>query len=289
MTPTTWMFTPTQAQPWQLSPAAGMGGGGLARLSALARGFEPISLAQMEAVALLNRVDTKFVLTGEQLLRALAPLRALEAQRAGYWMLEVGGQRLNRYRTLYFDTHGFELFHAHVNDRPERYKVRCREYVDTHLSFLEVKRHTRKDRTVKERLRTPRPVLRVTEDMQRWLEGVSPLDGSALAPRLWNAFTRLTLVGRRLDERVTLDVDLCFWTGERFAQLDGIAIAEVKMGAAGGESPFLAQMRAQRIHPRGFSKYAMGVGLLYEQVKKNALKAKFLMLDKMMKGMVWDD
>lgn len=270
-----WMPTTTQPQPWQPSLA---GGASHARLSALARGFDPISLAEMEAVALLNRVDTKFVMTGGQLLRALAPLRA------DYWMLEVGGQRLNHYRTLYFDTPDFALFHAHVNERPERYKVRSREYTDTHLSFLEVKHHTRKDRTVKERLRTPRPVLRVTPDMENWLEGVSPLDGGALEPKLWNAFTRLTLVGKGMSERVTLDVGLSFWTGERFGAMDGIAVAEVKMGAAGGESPFLAQMRAQRIHPRGFSKYVMGVGLLVDQVKKNALKPKMLWLGKMMKG-----
>jgi hypothetical protein len=43
-------------------------------------------------------------------------------------------------------------------------------------------------------------------------------------------------------------------------------------------------MRAQKIRPQGFSKYSLGVAMLYEQVKKNALKPKRLWLEKMMKG-----
>ena len=49
-------------------------------------------------------------------------------------------------------------------------------------------------------------------------------------------------------------------------------------------SPFMQQMHAQQVHPRGFSKYCIGVGLLYDGVKKNALKPKLLWLDKMTRG-----
>ncbi len=66
------------------------------------------------------------------------------------------GKRLNHYRTLYFDTPDFELYLLHVNGRADRYKVRSREYTDTHLSYLEVKHRTPKDRTIKERLSTAR-------------------------------------------------------------------------------------------------------------------------------------
>jgi len=245
-------------------------------VESLAANFAPISLRQMDAVALLNRVDTKFVLTSAQLLTALAEIQP------AYWMLSIDGQRLNHYRTLYFDTPDFELYHDHVNGRAERYKVRSREYVDTHQAFMEVKHKTRKARTIKERIPTAGQAVQLTPSLENWLEQVSPLDGSILEPKLWNTFTRLTLVSKRCTERVTLDLDLTFYTADKIARLNGLAIAEVKMDAH-GDSPFLAQMRAQKIHPNGFSKYAIGAAMLYDQVKKNALKACMLWLQKMMR------
>lgn len=278
MNTTPWTTTFTPALPWLSSHTAWSGKDVYAPLRNLAAGFAPINLEEMNEVALLNRVDTKFVLTTGQLVKALAHLQA------DYWMLEVAGQRLNHYRTLYFDTPGFDLYHAHVNNRAERYKVRCREYADTQLSFLEVKHHTRKDRTIKERVRTAQPVAQLDEKLETWLEGISPLDADRLEPKLRNTFTRLTLVSKQYCERVTLDIDLLFSADDRCVRLDGLAIAEVKMDAARGASPFLAQMSAQKIGQRGFSKYVMGVGMLYNGVKKNALKPKLLRIEKMMKG-----
>lgn len=252
-------------------------------LDTVAGSFAPVSLSQMSAVALLDRIDVKYVLTTEQLIAVLAALQA------DYGMLSVDGRRLNHYCTLYFDTPEFELYTAHVNGRAERYKVRSREYVDSRLSFLEVKRHTRTDRTIKTRLATARPVIQPTSAMNRWLHDVSPLDGDRLEPKLWNTFTRLTLVSKHLCERVTLDVDLTFYTATSAAQLSGLAIAEVKMDRGHAASPFLAQLRARRIQPRGFSKYALGVALLHDGVKKNTLKPKLLWLDKLLTGVYRHD
>lgn len=248
------------------------------RLETLAREFAPISLKQMDSVALLNRIDTKFVLTSAQLLETLAALRP------AYRLLTIDGQRLNHYRTLYFDTPAFDLYHAHINGQAERYKVRSREYTDTRLSFLEVKHKTRKDRTIKERLSTACPVTELTPEYQSWLGNVFPLPGAALEPKLWNTFTRLTLVSNDYPERVTLDVDLTFYAGGQSLRMEGIAIAELKLAAENRCSPFMAQMRAQKIAPRGFSKYSLGVSLLYAQVKKNAIKPKLLWLEKMIEG-----
>lgn len=242
----------------------------------LAANFAPLSLKQMDAVALLDRVDTKFVMTTAQLLIALAQLQP------NYWILSIDGQRLNHYRTLYFDTPDFALYHAHLNERAERYKVRSREYVDSHLAFLEVKHKTRKDRTIKDRIPTTGQVVQMTPDLGIWLRQVSPLESNTLEPKLWNTFTRLTLVNKQYPERVTLDLDLTFYTADKAARLNGLAIAEVKMATAHGASPFLEQMRAQKIRQDGFSKYSVGVAMLSDQVKKNALKPKLLWLQRMM-------
>jgi hypothetical protein len=247
-------------------------------LAALADDYESINLEQMEDVALLDRTDTKFVMSNWQLSQALAALQA------DYWMLAVDGKRLNHYRTLYFDSPGFELYLLHVNGRADRYKVRSREYTDTHLSYLEVKHRTPKDRTIKERLCTARPVTWMTAEAEEWLQEVYPYDSQALEPKLWNTFTRLTLVSKQRCERVTLDVDLSFFNAARSTRLDEIAIAEVKMERGNCHSPFMQQMHLQQVHRRGFSKYCIGVGLLYDGVKKNALKPKLLWLDKMTRG-----
>jgi len=223
MNPTTNIICTTQLkqcmQPW-ITPDLNYG---MAKWQELAGGFDLISLVEMDGVALLNRLDTKYVMTTEQLWEALANLQQ------DYWLLEVDGQRINRYRTLYFDTPGFDLYHAHVNKRPERYKVRSREYADSHLAFLEVKHRTRKDRTIKDRIRTVEQVIAMTPEMTLWLGAVSPVDGSTLEPKLWNSFLRMTLVNKQWCERVTLDLRLAFAIDTRRLQLDSIAIAEVKM------------------------------------------------------------
>ena len=284
MNSTPWKTTPrAQPQPQTLPETAWSWYAPPSALETLAAGFDPISLKEMEAVALLDRLDTKFVLSSMQLLCVLADISR------NYGMLCIGSQRLNPYRTLYFDTPDFELYHAHVNQRAERYKVRSREYASSRLSFMEVKHKTRKGRTVKARLRTAQPVVHMTPEIQHWVGGVSPVPGGALEPKLWNTFKRLTLVSKHDCERVTLDVDLMFYFGGREVALDGLVIAEVKLDACTQASPFLAQMRARRIHPRGFSKYALGVAWLYDQVKRNALKPQRLWIEKMMKGAVCDE
>ncbi len=265
-------------QPWTVAPFLRTRSTYTDELKTLASGFAPINLKQMDAVALLNRVDTKFVMTTSQLLTALS------AVQSDYWMLEINGQRLNHYRTLYFDTPDFQLFTDHVTGRAERYKVRSREYVDSQCSFLEVKHKTRKNRTIKDRIPTQRQVVQMSTESNKWLSGVMPVDGRSLEPKLWNTFTRLTLVSRQLNERVTLDVDLMVYTADRAARMTGLAIAEVKMAAGNGDSPFLQHMRDQRIHAEGFSKYSVGVAMLYEQVKKNALKPKMMRINKLMEG-----
>ena len=103
------------------------------------RRFDAISLSEMSAVALQDRVDTKFVMREAQLYNALAMLTRQ------YRVLDIRGVRLNHYRTLYFDTADFALFQQHHIGRRERFKVRTRSYVDSHLSFLEVKHKVRQN------------------------------------------------------------------------------------------------------------------------------------------------
>lgn len=270
---------PASLQPWAVPGSASEWCVRPTPLEGLANQFSPISLKEMDSISLLNRTDTKFLISDQQLLSALAGLEH------DYQILSVGGQRLNHYRTLYFDTPNFDLFNLHVNQRADCYKVRSREYADSGDSFLEVKHKTRQNRTIKNRIPTTQPVIQMTLEAEYWLNNVLPYDSRSLEPKLWNTFTRITLASKERCERVTLDVDLTFFTAQNTIQLDGIAIAEVKMNSCHQPSPFLAQMQAQKLHPRGFSKYCIGVSMLYDHVKKNALKPKLLWVEKMIKGL----
>lgn len=245
---------------------------------ALLAQFEPISLAQMEGVALLNRTDTKFVLEAGQLYRALAGLRHR------YRVLEIEGVRLNHYQTLYFDTADFILYRRHHAGGRNRYKVRSRAYLDSQLSFLEVKRKVDKNRTIKNRVRTPALVTRMTAETDDFMDAYFPLDPQALEPKLWNDFYRITLVSKQQQERLTLDLNLNFGGGDQQMSLPGVVIAEVKQAGLNRNSDFMGQMRALHVRPTGVSKYCIGVSLLYPAVKHNRFKPNLQLINKLMKG-----
>ena len=93
-------------------------------------GFNPISLAEMDEVKLMNRSDTKFVFSQKTLLNILPLIQSF------YKVLEVDGVRLSSYKSLYYDTDDFQFYHQHHNGKTNRNKVRFREYVDSGLTFL---------------------------------------------------------------------------------------------------------------------------------------------------------
>jgi hypothetical protein len=253
---------------------ASRGARGLAVLDS----FRPIGLGEMATVALQDRTDTKFVLTAEQLWRAVA------AMAGEYRVLEVEEVRLQRYHTRYFDTAALDLYLAHHAGRATRYKVRCRTYVDTGGSFLEVKRRTATGRVVKRRLPIARPLDRLTAAAAAFLDSRLSIDPAGLLPVLTNDFRRVTLVSRRRPERLTLDLDLRFGGGARTVALPGLAVAEVKQAGRGRDSAFMQEMRARGIRQDRFSKYCTGVALLMPWVKHNNFKPRLRRLARLLGG-----
>jgi hypothetical protein len=245
-------------------------------LPSLVSKFEPIGLAEMKEVALMDRSDTKYVMCVQQLYTTLSALRD------DYRVLEVAGTRVNHYRTVYFDTEDLAMYRQHHSDRRIRCKVRSREYVDTAESFLEVKWKGKRGRTVKERVQTEGLVTELEAGAAPAVATRVPLDPRSLVPTVANRFVRITLVSRSRGERVTLDTRLEFEGGGRSAALPGIAIAEVKQDGADRSSPFVRQMRAAGIRPIGFSKYCIGVALLYPEVKHNRFKPRLRLINSLM-------
>ena len=225
--------------------------------------FLPITLAEMSAVALLDRIDTKYLLTRAQLPGVLAALQP------AYRVLEVDGRRMSAYRTLYFDTPDFQLYRLHQGGRRVRYKVRSRQYVGTPLAFFEVKQKRGPNCTSKRRLATPELVTEMTGQLAAFLHAQGALPASELEPKLWVDYTRITLVGRATAERVTIDLDLRYSDDDGALALPGLVIAELKSQGRPHASPLAHVMHQQLVRPAGFSKYCVGVSLLHPLLKHN--------------------
>ena len=230
--------------------------------------YDAISLAEMDAVALLSRTDTKFLLRVEQLTEAL-PLLGQH-----YRVLEVAGSRLSPYQTLYFDTPDFALYRWHHAGGRNRYKVRSREYLQTRAAFFEVKHKVNRFQTIKERIPTRQLVTRLTPETDRFLRARLPEEAAQLQPKLWNLYGRITLVNRFFPERVTLDLDLRFDNSEVTQRLPGLVTAEVKQAGRPRPTAFIQLMRRLSIRAGGFSKYCIGVSLTYPHVKHNNFLAQ---------------
>ncbi len=240
--------------------------------------YAPISLGEIAGVALLNRTDTKFVMAADTLLAGLGYLHN------DYRVLEIESVRLHSYRTLYFDTAGFALYFRHHAGALDRYKVRSRAYLESRLSFFEVKHKTNKKRTIKNRLQTPQIQTSVNRETARFLADHYPHEPAELLPVLWNSFVRITLVSSHRPERLTLDFNLAFQSGSQRMSLPGIAIAEVKREGLAAHSDFVQQMHTLGVRPTSFSKYCLGLSYLYPQLKHNNFKPKHLLVQKIMRG-----
>jgi len=235
--------------------------------------FEPISLAQMEsALHLLNRSEQKYVMAQHVLPCVLSELSC------AYRILVVANLPTSRYRTLYYDTPDLAMYFRHHAGAASRYKVRAREYIDSHLAFLEVKHRIDGRRTRKQRIPT-HDLTRVTSARaQDFLAETCPYPAGDLAASLWNHFTRITLVSKQRPERVTLDLDLSYRRDGESAALPGIVVGEVKYEGQLYQSAFAHVMHEYQVRATGFSKYCMGVSLLYPEVKQNRFKAKHLLI-----------
>ena len=98
--------------------------------------MKPITLDEMSGVKLMNRIDTKYLVTEAQLHDILLGIRD------SYYAQEVEGNRLSPYSTVYYDTPDLRMYMIHHDRHLVRDKVRVRTYVDSNLTFCEVKHKT---------------------------------------------------------------------------------------------------------------------------------------------------
>jgi hypothetical protein len=237
-------------------------------------GFESITLSEMDRVKLMNRVDTKFAFSLQQFIKFLPELSN------AYRILEIEGTRTPFYESLYFDDDRFSFFQDHHNGRTNRFKVRFRKYVESNLTFLEIK-HKFKGRTNKKRIKVDQIPDMLNSEHKEFIESIIPKEINLKAV-MWNSFHRITLVNKVENERLTLDFDLTFRWDDKTENFDNLIIAELKQESVNRNSAFFALMKKINIRPYRLSKYCIGSIELYggSRLKFNRFKKKLLTLKK---------
>lgn len=233
--------------------------------------FDTISLKEMKSVKLMNRIDTKYVISISQLSDILNLL-----SENYYVQTDVNGNRMAKYQTVYLDTDGKQMYISHETRRKTRTKVRVRKYLDTQDMFLEIKNKNNHGRTSKTRIPTPSLANALTDkEANEFLESHTQYCTSELSAHLQNEFQRITLVNKEKTERLTIDINLCFHNhqnGNR-ADLSNIAIIELKRD--GRSISYMKDLLVRmQIRKCGFSKYCIGTALTDNTVRTNNIKER---------------
>ena len=247
--------------------------------------FAPITLEQMSGVKLMNRIDTKYVVP----VSVLPTL--LQMAEQDYYVQAIEGKRTGGYDTTYYDTENLDMYIRHHDRQLVRQKIRVREYVESKLYFLEIKRKNNRGSTKKKRIRLPDT--HITPEMigqgknesvrvDDFLASKSRYRFEQISPRLRTTFTRITLVNKAKTERLTIDYNLGFTNLRSGAQVSYPELVIVELKRDGNlPSPMLKIMLTLRIKQLKISKYCIGTALTTPEVKQNRFKAKIHKLHKL--------
>ncbi len=232
-----------------------------------------ITLDEMRDVKLMNRIDTKYVLSEAEIVTLLDHMAEY-----GYRVQVINGVRACRYDTLYYDTSEREMYIAHHNRQLTRQKVRTRTYVETGLTFLEIKNKNNRGRTKKRRTEIARDNFYAFANNAE-ARGFYKENGrhahETITPALATRFVRITLVNPRLTERLTIDLALEYedMRSHTHAAIPTMAIVELKQDG-NVVSDLKRTMLEMRIRPLKVSKYCLGTTLTVADIKHNRFKAK---------------
>lgn len=235
-------------------------------VDALLGSLRRISLEALDdRAALLRRVDNKYLLQRDQLVRLLR--HAVDHHD----VLEIDGRRRFAYRSVYFDTRDLRAFHDHVAGRRPRFKLRTRCYLDAGSCQFEVKVTTGSDETDKHQADHPADASeRLGEDARRLIEATLHYTGAEpardLIAVLTTEFDRFTLAARAGGSRMTCDLGLrlcCLNDGSQALLDPARVVVETKSGD--GCTTVDRLLSEMGIAPISMSKYRMGIDLLVER------------------------
>ncbi len=236
--------------------------------------LKPISLEEMNAVALMKRLDTKFILSVDRLSDLLARVKN------DYALLTINGDNIFDYRTTYYDTDELETYTDHLRGKSIRHKVRIREYINTQASYFEIKKKQNSGVTDKVRIKTE-VINQDLEPEQRsfFNTHLDHSDGEAYSKVLTNTFNRITLANPKDNERVTIDYNLGFDDDKKIQSFANLCIVEIKQPRINRFTPIFLHLKLMGIRPLRISKYCLGVSTL-QDVKSNLFKPKLRTINK---------
>lgn len=236
--------------------------------------MEGITLKEMDEVKLLNRFDSKY------LLRASKLNSILNEVHEDYFVLDINGKRIQSYSSVYFDTPENKFYTEHHNGKGSRFKIRKRAYLDSGISFTEIKEKTNKGKTIKKRIRNSSGLglSRISAVESHFISDVLQIDSAKLFPTSKNGFNRITLVSKNFDERCTIDLNLVFGMNGESTMIRDFALIELKQGKRNLRSKLALSLKNHHVYPTGFSKYCIGRALLEDGIKKNRFKHKLLVI-----------
>ena len=236
--------------------------------------FDKTTLAEMNSVSLMKRVDTKFILKESQLLEVLSKLYD------DYKILEIGQERLMKYSTLYFDSQNKKCFKDHHNGKLNRYKIRMRKYLVSDICFLEIKKKNNLGITNKIRRQIKDFETNLTSESKDFITK-SNINNLLLEPSLYNNFSRMTLVNKNESERITIDVDLSFSFGTDEKKFDKLVVVEIKQEGKRLNTTINRALKSMSILPTNFSKYCIGISNIIDDIKSNRFKEINLKINKL--------
>ena len=238
-----------------------------------------ITLEEMCAVKLMNRIDTKYVTSEAMVMELLA-----ESAKYGFRVQVHGGVVAARYDTRYFDTESRDMYVVHHNRHLTRQKIRTRHYEDGSAAYLEVKNKNNRGRTKKKRIEIPADNLMCFAENSEALSFIEPLaryNIKSLSPAIATRFVRITIVNPELTERITIDLDLEFTdlrSGKR-GNIEGMSIIEIKQDG-NTRSKAKEILNNLRVKPMRVSKYCLGTALTVDGIKRNRMIEKIRKIEK---------
>jgi VTC domain len=220
--------------------------------------FETFSLKQLEAANLLERKDFKYIFKVTQLSEILVFLSK------DYKVLAINNNLYTDYKTDYYDTENFKFYTQHHNGLLNRYKVRMREYVQSAISFFEIKFKNNKNWTSKQREK----ISSLDVDVNNYTSSITQEN---LELKLKVFYSRITLLSNNGEEKLTFDLNLNFSNDTAKKDFSEIVIAEVKSKT---HHPYLFRQEIKRLGYRemGLSKYCFGITQIYTHLKNNNFK-----------------
>ncbi len=228
----------------------------------------------MNAVALMKRLDSKFILSVDRLPTLLHRIKD------DYALLTINDDNIFDYRTTYYDTDVLETYTDHLRGKSARHKVRIREYTNTEVCYFEVKKKQNNGVTDKVRIKTQIINSKLTPEQREFFDNhLQDASSDQYSKVLTNTFNRITLANPGNQERVTIDYNLSFSDDLQTRTFDNLCIIEIKQPRINRLTAIFLGLKLMQIRPLRISKYCLGVSAL-KDVKSNLFKPKLRTINK---------